>query len=240
MTLDISKCYDSINANILLEWFKDSSLIDDTYLLNRYVLLQRNKRPLMSEPADKKQKKVSYYMNFKERVCAIPLLDTEALRTGYQERIKDPRPFIILNQAKSKVINKMVIEDQIRHITQHNIIQFQNHYFLQKYGIPQGLNISSVLCSFYFSKIEEEHLSFLKRSESLDLLMRFTDDYVLITSSRDTAHKVLSKLNEAAQQYNFRLNPDKIKSNFDIDFARCRMDTEKIPPKLLGEPESGE
>jgi hypothetical protein len=39
-------------------------------------------------------------MNYKERVCAIPLSDQEKLRLGgYDEIVKDPRPFIIVDRS---------------------------------------------------------------------------------------------------------------------------------------------
>lgn len=43
--------------------------------------------------------------------------------------------------------------------------------------------VSYILSSFYYASLEDQALSFLKQSEtSLNLVMRLTDDYLLITS----------------------------------------------------------
>jgi telomerase reverse transcriptase len=47
--------------------------------------------------------------------------------------------------------------------------------WLQKLGIPQGLNVSGVLCSLYFAYLEKKGV---KVEEGL--LMRLTDDYLYI------------------------------------------------------------
>ena len=52
MTLDITKCYDSIDQQKLLKMFKENELIDNQYLSNRYLLLTRNRRALV--PGQKK------------------------------------------------------------------------------------------------------------------------------------------------------------------------------------------
>jgi len=42
-------------------------------------------------------------------------------------------------------------------------LQIGDQYFRQKTGIPQGSKISSLLCSFFYSLLEAEHLSWTRR-----------------------------------------------------------------------------
>jgi hypothetical protein len=53
ITLDISKCYDSIDSKVLLDMFKNSKCVEESYLINRYTLLTRNKRPLARDTQSK-------------------------------------------------------------------------------------------------------------------------------------------------------------------------------------------
>lgn len=92
----------------------------------------------------------------------------------------------------------------------------KNQFFSQKKGIPQGLNISSVLCSFYFTLIEKNALDFAKIEfpGSLNLAMRLIDDYLLITTEKKVASMFLEKLMECAQTNDFCFNESKITTNF--------------------------
>ncbi len=42
-------------------------------------------------------------------------------------------------------------------------------------GIPQGLNVSGVLCSLYFGTLEAQHVNVKE-----GVLMRLTDDYLYL------------------------------------------------------------
>lgn len=56
-----------------------------------------------------------------------------------------------------------------------SIISYKKQMWLQKLGIPQGLNVSGVLCSLYFAYLEKKEI---KVNDGL--LMRLTDDYIYI------------------------------------------------------------
>lgn len=96
----------------------------------------------------------------------------------------------------------------------------KNEYFSQKRGIPQGLNISSVLCSFYFSHLEKNTLDFAYKEypNSLNMSMRLIDDYLLITTEKDIATKFLNKLLECSKENDFSFNESKIKTNFSYTY----------------------
>ena len=45
-TLDIKKCYDSIDTNMLVRIIEETPLIENTYMLIKYMRIYRNKKPL--------------------------------------------------------------------------------------------------------------------------------------------------------------------------------------------------
>lgn len=96
--------------------------------------------------------------HYSERSCAIPLDNVEALSRGYVEHLDKTRPSIVINGTVSNQLTFFEVLQNIKDVCQNNIIQFKNHFYVQKVGIPQGLNISGVLCSFYLSCIEKKFI----------------------------------------------------------------------------------
>ena len=60
-------------------------------------------------------------------------------------------------------------------------------YFKLTRGLPQGLSLSSVMNSFYYSKLEERAvhpgLEATRAKGELILVMRLTDDYLVLSDS---------------------------------------------------------
>ena len=63
----------------------------------------------------------------------------------------------------------------LKKICEGSIVSYRKNHWLQKLGIPQGLNVSGVLCSLYFAILEEKYVKV-----NTGILMRLTDDYLYI------------------------------------------------------------
>ena len=63
----------------------------------------------------------------------------------------------------------------LKKICEGSIVSYRKNHWLQKLGIPQGLNVSGVLCSLYFGILEEKYVKV-----NTGILMRLTDDYIYI------------------------------------------------------------
>ncbi len=103
VTMDIKKCYDSIDTKKLLEFLKKTSLLEEEYLICRYGALFRNKNRM-----SKKEKAfaLSSYFNYKERVTAIKLEEMYDLRSHFGDIIKDPRKAIFFDLIQRRVVHK--------------------------------------------------------------------------------------------------------------------------------------
>ena len=75
------------------------------------------------------------------------------------------------------------------------MVSFNKNLFHQIKGIPQGLNVSYILNSFYFSELESAigGINFIK-DVPVTVCMRLTDDYLFITQNKDIALKLMKKL----------------------------------------------
>lgn len=123
-----------------------------------------------------------------------------------------------------------------------NLLQFDNKFYLQGIGIPQGSVVSSLLCSLYYGDMERnvlypfiekiresatEVLSGSHSSEQINgdeaassfpnyMLLRFIDDFLFISTSRKQAAYFFSRLQRGFREYNCYMNEEKYGVNFDI------------------------
>lgn len=126
-----------------------------------------------------------------------------------------------------------------RHISSHCVVAGQQ-LFKQQRGIPQGSTLSTLLCNLYYGYIERKLLypsiervispaesvsavpaiqsSVQSSASSTDIVpyavvMRMTDDYLLLTHSRDCAHRFESMLTAELQRWGIAVNSSKVQSN---------------------------
>jgi hypothetical protein len=86
--------------------------------------------------------------------------------------------------------------------------------------------VSYILSGFYYANLEENVLGFLRNEKptgpggtsELNLLMRLTDDYLLITTEKNNAMLFIEKLCMLSQGNYFKFNMKKLKTNFAINY----------------------
>lgn len=128
----------------------------------------------------------------------------------------------------------------------YNVLQLDKKFYLQGVGIPQGSILSSLLCSLYYGHLERNVIfPFLEKtceptaedisrghishdasshessedkfdSPSNYILLRFIDDFLLISTSKKQAASFFSRLRRGFRDYNCYMNDDKFCLNFDI------------------------
>ena len=102
-------------------------------------------------------------------------------------------------------------------ILQCNVVEIrcsqQHTCFL---GIAQGSILSTYFCNIFYGDMENTHLKDLMISDDC-VLMRWTDDFLLITSSKDYAHTFLRKLITGFREYGCKINVKKSKTNLPAD-----------------------
>jgi len=114
---------------------------------------------------------------------------------------------------------------------QQNMVKIGNKFYRQKEGIAQGSVVSSLLCNYFYADLEAHHLGFLQPGQSL--LMRQTDDFLLITTNNAHAKQFLQIMHDGLPAYGVRVNPDKTLVNFE-----ATINGKKVP-RLVGEPQQG-
>ena len=108
-----------------------------------------------------------------------------------------------------------------QHVTE-NLVKIGKEFYRQKVGIPQGSSLSTLLCSFFYADMEanDEFLSKLGR-DGKSLLLRYTDDFLLVTTSKRTAKTFYSVMRTGHPEYGCFISPEKTLTNFDLMDPNC-------------------
>lgn len=96
-----------------------------------------------------------------------------------------------------------------------------------------------MLSSFYYASLEEQALSFLRQPQQqsvLNCVMRLTDDYLFMSSSKKNAVMFIENLYRMAKANNFRFNAKKVRTNFDVNLSRIQAILEPTPLKTFKKP----
>ncbi|GAC99531.1 hypothetical protein PHSY_007133 [Pseudozyma hubeiensis SY62] len=104
-----------------------------------------------------------------------------------------------------------------QHITE-NLIKIGREFYRQRVGIPQGSSLSTLLCSFFYADMEsrDPFLSSLRSDSRRNMLMRYTDDFLLVTTSKRTAKKFYQVMRKGHPEYGCFISPEKTLANFDL------------------------
>lgn len=95
-----------------------------------------------------------------------------------------------------------------------NIVKIGKKYYRQKKGIPQGSILSTFLCNYFYADLEAQHLGFLDGPDSL--LLRLTDDFLLITLDKEKAIRFVETMHQGFPEYGVEVGHDKTLVNFDM------------------------
>ncbi|KAG8701954.1 hypothetical protein FRC08_003804 [Ceratobasidium sp. 394] len=95
------------------------------------------------------------------------------------------------------------------HITD-NIIG--SDLYRQVVGIPQGSILSTLLCAIFYGNLEETELKFTQ--DPGNVLLRFVDDYLLITTDVRVARKFLKIMHKGHPEYGCEVAEEKTLTNF--------------------------
>lgn len=99
---------------------------------------------------------------------------------------------------------------------------------MQTKGVPQGLSVSYILSSFYYSALENAVMKQIKFESPLRIMMRMTDDYLMITDSMSDAHKFVSALIKLSEAGLIKFNKKKLKANFPVNMKGVVFESSQV------------
>ncbi|XP_073027917.1 telomerase reverse transcriptase isoform X1 [Primulina eburnea] len=228
---DVSKAFDSLNQDKLLDIMKDVMSYDE-FTLEKYIQVICTKKSL----------KVHQRLVLSQQGVVS---ESEKIRRRLPAHSSDS---ILVKKAFSRKIRKEEFNVLLKEHIKHNVVQLDKKFYLQRVGIPQGSVLSTLLCSFYYGHMERkvvfpfleksfENISgdsgtcgalisegnhteeiFARTSESL--LLRFIDDFLFISTSKKQASMFFSRLERGVREYNCYMNKEKYGLNFNMNSSQ--------------------
>ncbi|CAK7356998.1 unnamed protein product [Dovyalis caffra] len=220
---DVSKAFDSIDQDKLLCVMEDV-IFEDQYFLKRFYQVVSTKKSLWAHER---------LMSRDQNIITAFTRFSSSIRSGSLHAV-------LVNQGRGRYLKK---EQLLFNLTEHvkrNVLQFDDKFYLQGQGIPQGSILSSLLCSLYYGHLERNvifpFLEDLSRrhcnqdasaveSDSRDkvvspphyMLLRFIDDFFFVSTSEKQAAGLFSELRSGFWDYNCFMNEEKFCLNFDTE-----------------------
>lgn len=101
---------------------------------------------------------------------------------------------------------------------QQNWVRFGAALYRQRVGLPQGSVLSTLLCNMLLADAERMYLDV----HADDCLLRFTDDFLYITSDAARAQRMARAMHDGFPAHHCRMAPEKMLVNFDaLDASGC-------------------
>lgn len=128
---------------------------------------------------------------------------------------------VFVDSVVRRYEGRQKMTDLLEEHIQHNLVQIGSTLYRQKTGISQGSIVSSLLCSLFYAEMEERVLTFVKDGQSL--LLRLIDDFLLITTNKQTAQRFMRVLHSGLPEYGVTVKGEKSVVNFDMEIGAQRI-----------------
>ena len=217
--LDIKKCYDSVNLYKMFEFLKNDEIVEQIYLINNFFKIMRNKRYHFNKGEEEKVKISNMFLG-KRRDTSNTMEELCELKSYFKDKILLPNNTIFIDNGQKYLYTKKEIKEKVEFVCNKVFVKFGKSYFKLNRGLPQGLSVSAVLSSYYYSKLEEKATKdFIEKMENngtLFLVLRLTDDYLIISEDKKFVIEFYNLLNKSSKENNYKFNTKKLKSSFKI------------------------
>ena len=140
VTMDIEKCYDSVDREKLASFLKTTQLLSPDFYIMQVQMLKR-KNNIVIDSNNHRRREMSHYFRSKWQQIALEggqypsllkVLEQE------QNEINAKKTLVVESRKRSNYKKDSLLKPVID-ICKHNYIQFNRKFYKQKKGIPQGL-----------------------------------------------------------------------------------------------------
>ncbi|OCF77899.1 hypothetical protein I204_01902 [Kwoniella mangroviensis CBS 8886] len=203
--MDIKAAFDTIKQDKMIQVVSDLLDQNHDYCLMLYCLLL--------PPASKASQGASRRL-FKSR-AVVDAHIASSFGEHAQEIAEPLRNAVIVYLVRRKQITKESCLELLKIHIQNNVWQVGTKLYKQKTGIPQGSKISSLLCSFFYACLENDHLRFTRQEGSR--LLRYIDDFLFITDSISLARKFVDTMSKGFPTYGAEISMTKTLLSFESE-----------------------
>ncbi|KAG8935507.1 hypothetical protein FRC02_007866 [Tulasnella sp. 418] len=196
--VDVRAAFDTIDQEKLLEILTDIISADE-YIIHGYVQVS----PTLAKGQRNYRKK------------AFPEWEQASFRDLVSELAQTLKNTIFVDQVNTKTIDRQKVLSLLKEHIKENLVRIGPDLCKQTVGIPQGSVLSTLLCSFFYGDMERKKLGF--RDDPRNLMLRYVDDYLFITTHKPSALKFLDAMALGHPEYGCFITPEKTLTNFETD-----------------------
>ncbi|XP_070795209.1 telomerase reverse transcriptase [Pituophis catenifer annectens] len=201
---DVTGAYDTLPHDKLVEVILQALAPDrnTTYSIRRYAAIMRTGNGCIKKYY---RRHVSTYNEF---------IDGMKQFVSHLQQSTSLRNAIIIEQNVFLKESSSSLREFFLQLIHNNILKIKDRYYVQRCGIPQGSILSTLLCNLCYGDMENKLLCNVQKD---GVLMRLTDDFLLVTPHLEQAKTFLRTLAKGIPEYGFVINPSKTVVNFPVD-----------------------
>eukprot|EP00977_Amphora_coffeiformis_P011071 scaffold2655_cov179-Amphora_coffeaeformis.AAC.4 len=223
-SVDIRHCFDSIDQEEMLK-IVQTILNKDDYCIQNHSQY----RPFESMSRLLKIKKT--IVGPPEEIKTFQELADELATSSHKTVYADTGN---CNVSKSEQVMKMIEE----HLKSHLVVTSDRHgdrYLVQSKGVPQGSTLSTLLCNFYYGRIESRLFNTYDGDKSTEeppthIVCRQVDDFIYVGTRRHLLQKFLAVMLEGDRDMGVQVNEDKTQVSTTIVVRQGEGNTETLKP----------
>ncbi|XP_070603147.1 telomerase reverse transcriptase isoform X2 [Erythrolamprus reginae] len=200
---DVRGAYDTLPHDKLVDVILQILAFDrnTTYSIRRYVAIIRSGNGCIKKYRRYATTHNDYLYGMKQFVAHLQ--QSTSLRNA-----------IVVEQHVSLEERRYSLREFLLHLIHNNILKIKDRYYVQRCGIPQGSVLSNLFCNLCYGDMENRLLRDVQKD---GILMRLTDDFLLVTPHLEQARTFLRTLANGIPEYGFVINPSKTVVNFPVD-----------------------
>lgn len=195
--VDVQACFDSIEQGKLLEIIR-RIIKEDEYIVQRYARLYPNAGKV------------------KKQFCRNALPDSEdtSFLSLASELAASLRHTVFTDQVTYPRENRAALLRLLEEHVTSNLVKIGSDFYKQRIGIPQGSVLSTILCNVFYGDLEASE-KFRFTDNVSNLLLRYVDDYLFITTNINAAKEFLEMMNKGHREYGCFISREKTITNFE-------------------------
>ena len=204
--VDVSACFDTIPQERVVELVAEL-LSTEYYQVDQHALIKGSQSIQSGDGLAKHPPRVKFYSEGRPAGGVRGELNSDHKFDSGRRNCVYVGPLAQQSLRKQQVLK--LLEDHV----ERNLVKIGKKYYRQRNGIPQGSILSSLLCNFFYGKLEQE----LMTCNDNSVMLRLIDDFLFVTTERQHAEDFLRLLHKGIPAYGVSVKPEKSLVNFDVD-----------------------
>lgn len=206
-SLDISRCFDTLPHDQLLNYLPEV-LSADSYLIRTFTRLKCAQNGKLS---------------FK--LCRIATEGTDCdnfvdfIRHRQRSGLLTGRNMVFIDKVYRWTESREKLIDLVSKHIKCSIGRVGDNFVIQDTGVPQGSILATMLNNLHYGKMEKEY--FTQFNSPNCLLMRWVDDYILVSTSKHLAERFVLTMHQSMSSFGCHVNRKKTLLNFHQRLFKC-------------------